>query len=81
MFGPNAIDPEIAAEYPRIPKSIMRSLGIQYDTSTSSILYATLDVFEKAVDVAGMGACTVGMIILKEYISSQKEANTKSKNQ
>lgn len=81
MFGPNAIDPEISAEYPRIPKSIMRFLGVAYDTPTPSILYATLDVFEKAMDVAGMGACAIGMFILKEYVSSQKEASIKSKNQ
>lgn len=79
MFGPNAIDPEIAAEYPRIPKSIMNYLGLE--SSPSSMLYVTLDVFEKAMDVAGMGASAIGMFILKEYVTSQKEANAKTKNQ
>lgn len=81
MFGPNAIDPEIAAEYPRIPKYIMKLLKMDKSSSTFSILYASLDVFEKAMDVAGMGACTVGIFILKEYVSSQSEVNIKTKNQ
>lgn len=80
MFGPNAIDPEIAAEYPRIPKAIMGFLKMNGDSSPSSLIYKFLDVFEKVLDVAGIGASAIGMFMLKEYVSGQKEAKIKSKS-
>jgi hypothetical protein len=78
MFGPKSHDTEIAALYPRIPRSISNSLNIR-DPTISSLVFKGLDLFEKILDVAGMGACTIGMFMLKEYVSSQKEAMEETK--
>lgn len=71
MFGPNAIDPDVAMAYPPIPKAVMYYLG--YGNS-ASYLFRAMDLFEKSMDVAGIGACVVGLFVVKEYVSSQVEA-------
>jgi len=82
MFGPNAIDPDVAMAYPPIPKAVMYYLG--YGNS-ASYLFRAMDLFEKSMDVAGIGACVVGLFVVKEYVSSQveakKQAASKSKKQ
>ena len=75
-FGPNANDEEVAALYPRIPKSI--AIGIK-DTYLQILVFRTCDVFEKVFDIVGLMSCTAGIFFLNEYVSSQREADEEAK--
>jgi len=72
MFGPQAIDPEIAAEYPPIPRLIRSYLNI--NSKLEILVYQFLNVFEKAFEIAGIGTTLVSTIVLKDYVSDIKEA-------
>lgn len=71
QFGPNAYDPEVAAVYPRIPKSI--AVGIS-DPYLQVFVFRACDVFEKIFEVVGLMSCTAGVYFLSEYLSSRREA-------
>lgn len=84
MFGPNAIDPEIAAEYPPIPKMIFKAY-LNPESSSGTLMYKFVDVFEKAFEVIGIGATVVGTLLLNDYITdiklAKEEARKRLKNE
>jgi len=75
QFGPNAYDPEVAAVYPRIPKSIAIGIGDPY---LQMVVFRAGDVFEKIFEVVGLISCTAGVYFLSEYTSLRREAEAEA---
>lgn len=73
LFGPQAADSEVAANYPHITKVIHFALSIGSETISLAV-YRFLDVFEKGFEIAGLGAMCMGIFILKEYVTDMKKA-------
>ena len=76
QFGPNALEEEVAAIYPRIPKSI--AIGIS-DAYIRMLVFRACDVFEKVYEVVGLMACTSLVYFVNEYLSSRRDAEAEAK--
>ena len=76
QFGPNALEEEVAAVYPRIPKSI--AIGIS-DAYIRMLVFRACDVFEKVFEVVGLMACTSLVYFVNEYVSSRQDGAAEAK--
>ena len=64
-FGPKSTNFEAAAAYPPIPRDLIAYFGLTDGVAKTAL--AILDPFEKAMDVVGIAASLVSVVIMREY--------------
>lgn len=70
-FGPKSIYPGVPEAYPPIPRALIAAAGLS--GSSASIALKILDPFEKLIDVVGIGAILVNVVVGREYALDSRE--------